>query len=76
MVTPGANQAFVHALLSTCDVGDEVLLWRPYYFSHLVALQLLGLVPVFADCDERGEPTHDHSQHNAINSATSALHYG
>ena len=63
MVTPGANQAFVHALLSTCDVGDEVLLWRPYYFSHLVALQLLGLVPVFADCDERGEPTHDHSQH-------------
>ncbi|EOD29673.1 hypothetical protein EMIHUDRAFT_123208 [Emiliania huxleyi CCMP1516] len=76
MVTPGANQAFVHALLSTCDVGDEVLLWRPYYFSHLVALQLLGLVPVFADCDERGEPTHDLHQCHQQCSLCSPLRVG
>ena len=36
MVTPGANQAFGHALLAVCDPGDEVVLMRPYYFSHLV----------------------------------------
>ena len=51
MVTTGANQAYVHALLALCDPGDEVILFRPYYFSHLVALQLLGLRPTFVDCD-------------------------
>ena len=51
MVTTGANQAFAHALLAVCDPGDEVILFRPYYFSHLVAVQLLGLQPVFLDCD-------------------------
>ena len=43
MVTNGANQAYAAALLATCDPGDEVVLFQPYYFSHLVAAQLLGL---------------------------------
>ena len=30
MVTSGANQAFVHALLCLCDVGDVAVLFRPY----------------------------------------------
>ena len=33
MVTTGANQAFVHALMATTDPGDEVALFSPYYFS-------------------------------------------
>ena len=60
MVTHGANQAFVQALLCLCDVGDECVLFRPYYFSHLVAMQLLGVRPVIADCDPRtGQPDVD-----------------
>ena len=57
MVTNGANQAYVSTLLALCDPGDEVVLFRPYYFSHLVAIQLLGLVPRVLDCDEEGLPT-------------------
>ena len=56
MVTNGANQAYAAALLATCDPGDEVVLFRPYYFSHLVAVQLLGLVPRVIDCDALGQP--------------------
>mmetsp|Transcript_31298 Transcript_31298/g.120802 ORF Transcript_31298/g.120802 Transcript_31298/m.120802 type:complete len:289 (+) Transcript_31298:297-1163(+) len=56
MVTAGANQAFVNVLLSITDVGDEVILTKPYYFSHLVALQLCGVVPVMANSDPELKP--------------------
>lgn len=39
IVTPGANQAFVHALLATCDAEDEVAIVAPYYMAHYVAIQ-------------------------------------
>mmetsp|Transcript_41069 Transcript_41069/g.95913 ORF Transcript_41069/g.95913 Transcript_41069/m.95913 type:complete len:433 (-) Transcript_41069:329-1627(-) len=57
LVTSGANQAFVQALLALCDVGDEVALFKPYYFSHLIALHLCGLEPVFLDSDSTGAPS-------------------
>ena len=60
MVTNGANQAFVQAMLCLCDEGDECVLFRPYYFSHLVALQLCGVRPVIVDCDPiTGQPDAD-----------------
>ena len=40
MVTAGANQAFSNVALALVDPGDEVVLCAPYYFSHLVALQI------------------------------------
>ena len=40
MVTAGANQAFSLLALALCDPGDEAVLLAPYYFSHLVALQI------------------------------------
>ena len=51
MVTCGANQAFAHAMLALCDAGDEVVLFAPYYFSHLVALQMFGLRPRILPCE-------------------------
>ena len=51
MVTNGANQAYAACLLATCDPGDEIVLFQPYYFSHLVAAQLLGLTPLLLPCD-------------------------
>lgn len=51
MVTAGANQGFINAVLAVCDVGDEVVLLQPYYFSHHSALLLCGVVPVVVDCD-------------------------
>ncbi|TFJ81444.1 hypothetical protein NSK_007405 [Nannochloropsis salina CCMP1776] len=40
LVTGGANQAFALLALALCDPGDRAVLFAPYYFSHLVALQI------------------------------------
>ena len=42
MVTQGANQAFMNLMLTLLDAGDAALLYRPYYFNHLMALQMTG----------------------------------
>eukprot|EP00775_Hariotina_reticulata_P011561 gene11559-11705_t len=42
MVTAGANQAFVNLVLTLCDTSDKVVLFAPYYFNHLMALQMTG----------------------------------
>lgn len=52
MITAGANQAFVNVVLATCDVGDEVLLIVPYYFSHFNALVMTGVVPITVPVDK------------------------
>lgn len=51
LITPGANQAYVHALLATCPPGDAVLVFAPYYFTHVVSMQLLGIRPHVVSCD-------------------------
>lgn len=42
MVTSGANQAFVNLVVSLVDATDRVVLFAPYYFNHLMALQMTG----------------------------------
>ena len=42
MVTSGANQAFANLVVSLLDAGDRCVLWAPYYFNHLMALQMTG----------------------------------
>lgn len=42
MVTAGANQAFVNVLLTLTDASDTVVLFKPYYFNHLMAVQMTG----------------------------------
>jgi DNA-binding transcriptional MocR family regulator len=42
MVTAGANQAFVNIVLSLVDESDTVVLFKPYYFNHIMALQMTG----------------------------------
>jgi aspartate/methionine/tyrosine aminotransferase len=34
------RQAMTNVALAICDPGDEVVLVAPYYFSHLLALQI------------------------------------
>eukprot|EP00882_Tetradesmus_deserticola_P031207 GHRQ01035282.1.p1 GENE.GHRQ01035282.1~~GHRQ01035282.1.p1 ORF type:complete len:246 (+),score=86.93 GHRQ01035282.1:437-1174(+) len=45
MVTAGANQGFVNAVLALCDASDRVVLFVPYYFNHIMALQMTGGTP-------------------------------
>ena len=46
MVTAGANQAFVNAVLAVAEAGDEIILISPYYFNHEMALRMLNIKPV------------------------------
>ena len=39
-ITSGANQAFQNIALTLCDANDNAVILAPYYFSHLLALQL------------------------------------
>ena len=52
MVTAGGNMAFLHALLAICDEGDEVVLIRPYFFNHEMAVRIIGCRPVVVAADE------------------------
>lgn len=45
-LTCGANQAFVNALLTVTNPGDEVVFFGPNYFDHVFAIKLAGCVPV------------------------------
>lgn len=42
MVTAGANQAFVNLVCALVDGPDPVVLYAPYYFNHMMALQMTG----------------------------------
>ena len=53
MVTAGGNMAFLHALLVICDPGDEVILLKPYFFNHEMAVRIIGCRPVVVATDER-----------------------
>lgn len=56
VVTAGSNMAFLNALLAISDPGDEVILLKPYYFNHEMALTMLGCKPVYIDCDAAYQP--------------------
>ena len=42
MVTAGANQALTSLMLTLLDPPDRAVLFRPYYFNALMALQMTG----------------------------------
>jgi aspartate/methionine/tyrosine aminotransferase len=41
-VTAGANQAFANVVISLLDPSDTACLFVPYYFNHLMAIQMTG----------------------------------
>ena len=46
LITAGANQGFLLALLTLLEPGDKVLLPSPFYFNHEMSLRIVGAVPV------------------------------
>ena len=42
LVTPGSNQAFMVAMTTILEPGDEVAIASPYYFNHHMAIELSG----------------------------------
>ncbi len=45
MVTAGSNMAFMNAVMAIADSGDEIILPKPYYFNHEMAVTMLGVTP-------------------------------
>ena len=56
MVTAGANKAFANAIFSVTRPGDSVLVLSPYYFNHLMCIQLAGCQPIIANVDRDYQP--------------------
>ncbi len=59
VVTAGANMAFMNATIAITDPGDEIILLRPYYFNHEMAINMLGCKPVIVKTDSDYQPILD-----------------
>jgi aspartate aminotransferase len=46
LITAGASEALMLALLTTCDPGDDVLLPEPFYAPYKGLLSITGLNPI------------------------------
>ena len=55
MVTAGSNMAFMNAVWTITEPGDEIILQTPYYFNHDMAIAM-------ADCKAVCVPTDDNYQ--------------
>ena len=53
MVTAGANQALASLMLTLLDPSDRSVMFKPYYFNALMAVQMTGGAPrlAFGPCD-------------------------
>lgn len=56
MITSGANQAFMNVVLTLVDANDSVVLFKPYYFNHYMALQMTNCAVVLGEVTESLEP--------------------
>jgi aspartate/methionine/tyrosine aminotransferase len=52
IITAGANQAFMLALMTVLEPGDEVLLPAPYFMNHEMAVRAIGAVPIEVPLDK------------------------
>lgn len=46
IITSGANQAFMTAILTATEPGDHILLPAPYFVNHEMAIRICGRVPI------------------------------
>ena len=51
VVTAGSNMGFYNAILTISDPGDEIIISRPYYFNHEMAITMAGCRPVEVPVD-------------------------
>jgi aspartate/methionine/tyrosine aminotransferase len=71
MVTAGANQAYMNCILTLLGDGEKAIFFRPYYFNHIMAVQLAvgNQGVVLGDCKEDGVPDLDWLEHELASNA-------
>jgi aspartate/methionine/tyrosine aminotransferase len=52
VVTAGSNMGFINAVLAITSPGDEIIIQRPYYFNHEMAIMMASCRPVVVATDE------------------------
>lgn len=71
-VTAGANMGFMNAVLAVADPGDEIILLKPYYFNHEMAVRMADARPVAVDTGPGTQPDLDAIE-RALTSRTRAV---
>jgi aspartate/methionine/tyrosine aminotransferase len=71
-VTAGANMGFMNAVFAVADPGDEIIILKPYYFNHEMAICMASAKPVAVETDDNFQPDLD-AIRRAITSRTRAI---
>jgi aspartate/methionine/tyrosine aminotransferase len=71
-VTAGANMGFMNAVLAVTNPGDEIILLKPSYFNHEMAVRMAGVKPVAVNTNPDYQPDLD-AICSAISSRTRAV---
>ncbi|MDW7667745.1 MAG: pyridoxal phosphate-dependent aminotransferase [Bacillota bacterium] len=53
IVSSGAKQSIMNALLALCEEGDEVIIPSPYWVSYIEMVKLTGAKPVLVQLEEK-----------------------
>lgn len=72
MVSAGANMAFFNILLSIADIGDEIILFSPYYFNYEMAVNMIGCKAIIVPVGKNNHPVPELIK-KAITKKTKAL---
>ncbi len=56
VVTAGANMAFMNTMMAITDPGDEIIILRPYYFNHEMAINMVSCKAIIVDTDLDYQP--------------------
>ena len=72
MVTSGANQGFMNAILTITQPGDEIIFLSPTYFNYIMAAELAGCKPILVQTNENFQPNISRLQEN-ISKRTKAI---
>ena len=73
IITSGANQGFMNAILTVTNPGDEVILFSPTYFNYVMGAQLAGCKPVILPTHKSGYLPDINMLKDTISSKTKAI---
>ena len=73
IITAGANQGFMNALLTITNPGDEIILFSPTYFNYVMGIKLAGCKPVIIPTYHSKYMPEINKLQDAITSKTKAL---
>ena len=52
VITPGAKQALLYAMMVAAKPGDEVILMAPSWPTHVEQVELVGATPILVKCEQ------------------------